>query len=272
MPDIPPTRVFTPMQYVLFSTAPRNVSLDETGAFSDTLLAALTQGPGSLVTFDPVRKKYLVRWDSLAQFLIDRFRKNPFRLGFENDKPVFQQPQRDILPNDLGGEFPFLVALDPARSGCGRSRSTSSPPRYGRSRRSQWSRCRPPAPKVVPRQPVPADKPFEKRLALGVYMAVVETDDPGQTEFQQINLADDQTCLVTLTPPGGPLAPTESDGGGRPQPRPWLPRRRRGRLPRRLRRRWTSRKRDLCPWLAGGTRRMLPAAGSCLRPPPPPSR
>ena len=236
------------------------MSLDETGAFSDTLLAALTQGPGSLVTFDPVRKKYLVRWDSLAQFLIDRFRKNPFRLGFENDKPVLQQPQRDILPNDLGGEFPFLVALDPGEVGM-RTLTLDIQPSALRAKSkvtvvalsaagARWS----------PRQPVPADKPFEKRLALGVYMAVVETDDPGQTQFQQINLADDQTCLVTLTPPGGPLAPTESDGGARPQPRPLAAARRRGRSPRRLRRRWTSRKRDLCPWLAGGTRRMLPAA------------
>ena len=77
-PDVPATRLFDPIQYLLFSTASRRVSLDKIGTFSDMLLAAPHAGPGLVRDVRPRRRnKYLVRWDALAKFLIDYFRKTP---------------------------------------------------------------------------------------------------------------------------------------------------------------------------------------------------
>jgi len=212
VPDIL-ERAASPLQYVLFSTAPRSVSLERlTGSFTDALLGALSKGAGSSVAYRSTDKKYLVRWDLLAQYLIDHFHRNPVRLGIENDKDVFQEPERDVRPGDFGRESPYLVVLNPDEVASRTLTIDVQPPELRPKVKITVTSLLGGA-IVVRRAPAPLDEPFVKQLPPGQYNAMLECDDPQILHFSgRIDLDEDRS--IKMPDPSNPPEEQLLDEGG----------------------------------------------------------
>jgi len=196
-PDLLPGPI--PVQYILFATAPRRVTLDaKTGSFSEWVLSALNQGKGSSALFDGSR--YLVRWDSLAGFVSQQFRKHPVILGADDQgRPIVQQPERDVI-KDLGGEYPWLVALGPGEVAQVKLTIQVLPATVRPNTRITVTAED--GSVVVDRAPAPAKQPYEKRLSPGNYTALVEISDPSVRRFSPtLDLTEDRKIRFTVETP-----------------------------------------------------------------------
>ncbi|AMV37875.1 caspase domain-containing protein [Planctomyces sp. SH-PL62] len=192
--------VRVPVQYIAFSTAPREEASDrEGGAFSPRLIEALTSAKGSSALFDSCRERYLVRWESLTGYLSDSFMRNPVDLGMKDGKVINQTPERDII-RDLGGDSPILAELAPEVVSKVKIAVDVQPPAIRQDTRLTIIRkatgCPPTDEVVVDRVNVPVgeDDLYEIYLLPGNYAMIAEIHGGADRLFKTfLTLVEDQT-------------------------------------------------------------------------------
>lgn len=209
--DLPDVRFPIPVQYVLYATAPRRVALEsETGSFTDLLLSSLTQGRLLNFQFDRAKKKYLVRWNALVEFLRQQFKDHPKKLGEEAGEPVFQQPEPRII-EDLDIDYPYLVELAEKEVPKYKLTINILPPELRpKTRITITEGVLGDSTLVVDRKPLPVDRPEEFDLPPGFnYQVLAEADGTALRRLSgNIPFNKDETITLTLASPA--FLPAES--------------------------------------------------------------
>ena len=100
-PPVPPTNWKQPKQFVLYSSKPGQVTVDDVGAFTGRLVEALRKGRGKSKVFDG-RANYVINWFNLAEYLKRYFESHPIFIDrkLEDGRQDFMQPTMGFWPHD----------------------------------------------------------------------------------------------------------------------------------------------------------------------------